>query len=144
MRYQTWSFSWRWGRVRNSWKDPTTRRQTNLLQDGIGRYFGIELDAISFFPVLIQCIRRKGHGSTRSLIFGHRVFRNELPAQTPDVHGAALCLAPAVNLESNEIVEWLNGEIVRTPSGDPAPLTDSTGRISHPIVQNDCRPASIR
>jgi hypothetical protein len=30
-------------------RDHTTRRQTNLLQDGIGRYFRIELAAISFF-----------------------------------------------------------------------------------------------
>jgi hypothetical protein len=41
-------------------KDHTTQRQTNLLQDGIGRYFGIQLAAISFFPVLLQCIRRRG------------------------------------------------------------------------------------
>jgi hypothetical protein len=92
------------------------RRQTNLLQDGIGRYFGIELDAISFFPVLFKCIRRRGQGCTRSQIFGQRVFRNELPAETPDARGAALCLAPAVNLESDETVEWLSGKIVRTPS----------------------------
>jgi hypothetical protein len=38
--------------------------QTNLLLDGIGRYFGIELAAISFFPVLRQCIRRRGQGCT--------------------------------------------------------------------------------
>ena len=38
------------------------RRQTNLLQDGIGRYFGIELAAISFLPVLLQCIGRGGQG----------------------------------------------------------------------------------
>jgi hypothetical protein len=110
----------------------------------MGRYFGIELAAISFFPVLLQCIRRKGQGCTRCQIFGQRVFRNELHAQMLDARGAALCLASAVNLASNEIVEWLSGEIARMPSGDPAALTDSTGHVSHPIVQNDCRPASIR
>ena len=32
----------------------------------------------------------------------------------PDSRGAALCLGSAVYLESDEIVEWLSGEIVRT------------------------------
>jgi hypothetical protein len=47
-------------------RDHTTRRQTKLLENGIGRYVGIELAAISFFPVLLQCIRRGGQGCTRN------------------------------------------------------------------------------
>jgi hypothetical protein len=53
-------------------------------------------------------------------IVAQRVFRSELPAQTPDARGAVVCLASAVNLESDEIVEWLSAEIAGTPSGDPA------------------------
>jgi hypothetical protein len=67
-----------------------------------------------------------------------------LPAQTPDARGGRTLPRLGVNLESDEIVEWLSGEIARTPSGDPTALTDSTGRISHAIVPNDCRPASVR
>jgi hypothetical protein len=67
------------------------------------------------FQYCFNAFCSRGQGCTRSLIFEQRVFRNELPAQTSDAHGAALCLAPAINLESDEIVEWLSGEIVRTP-----------------------------
>jgi ABC-type uncharacterized transport system auxiliary subunit len=73
-------------------------------------------------PAESRCIVQLSASLWRSAdqIVAQRVFRNELPAQTPDARGAVLCLASAVNLESDEIVEWLSGEIARTPSGDPA------------------------
>jgi hypothetical protein len=50
--------------------------------------------------VLSNLAPRCGEGDQ---IVAQHVFRNELPAQTPDARGAALCLASAVNIESDEL-----------------------------------------
>jgi ABC-type uncharacterized transport system auxiliary subunit len=73
-------------------------------------------------PAESRCIVQLSASLWRSTdqIVAQRVFRSELPAQTPDARGAAVCLASGVNLESDEIVEWLSAEIAGTPSGDPA------------------------
>jgi hypothetical protein len=48
--------------------DHTTRRQTNLLQDGIGRHFGISRQELGAGPVrnprLAEDCRRRGIGNT--------------------------------------------------------------------------------
>jgi ABC-type uncharacterized transport system auxiliary subunit len=73
-------------------------------------------------PAESRCIVQLSASLWRSTdqIVAQRVFRSELPAQTPDARGAVVCLASAVNLESDEIVEWLSAEIAGTPSGEPA------------------------
>jgi len=48
--------------------DHSTRRRTNLLQDGIGRHFGISRWELGSGPVrnpkLAKDCRRRGHGNT--------------------------------------------------------------------------------
>jgi ABC-type uncharacterized transport system auxiliary subunit len=47
-----------------------------------------------------------------------RIFRIEMPAQTPNASGAATCLASAVNMNVDEIVQWLSGEMSGTLGRD--------------------------
>jgi cholesterol transport system auxiliary component len=42
-----------------------------------------------------------------------REFRLEIPAPTPDAGGAARCLAAAVDAESEQVVQWLGGAVVK-------------------------------
>jgi ABC-type uncharacterized transport system auxiliary subunit len=44
-------------------------------------------------------------------IIAQRLFRVEIPAQTPNASGAATCLASAVNVDVDEIVQWLSTAI---------------------------------
>jgi cholesterol transport system auxiliary component len=69
-------------------------------------------------PVKSQCIveLRATLLRTADQIVAQRLFRIEIPAQTPDAIGAALCLASAVNQEADDIVEWLSNEVARAPS----------------------------
>jgi ABC-type uncharacterized transport system auxiliary subunit len=51
-------------------------------------------------------------------ITAQRIFRIEMPAQTPNASGAATCLASAVNMNVDEIVQWLSGEMSGTLGRD--------------------------
>ena len=57
-------------------------------------------------------------------IAAQRVFRIELPAQTPDASGAATCLASAVNMEVDKIVQWLSSEMAETNANGATALGD--------------------
>ena len=54
-------------------------------------------------------------------IVAQRVFRSDIPTQTPDASGAALCLASAVTGEADDIVQWLSDEVARAPSSNVSP-----------------------
>jgi cholesterol transport system auxiliary component len=76
-------------------------------------------------PSRSQCIvqlrasLRRGDGR----VIGQNVFHIEIPAPFPDARGAALCLASAVNLESDRIVEWMSAVVAGgVPSGPGVPL----------------------
>jgi cholesterol transport system auxiliary component len=56
-------------------------------------------------------------------IIAQRVFRVERPAQTANASGAAKCLASAVNIGVDEIVQWLSGEVGGSQSSDATTLT---------------------
>jgi ABC-type uncharacterized transport system auxiliary subunit len=60
-------------------------------------------------------------------ITAQRIFRIEMPAQTPDASGAATCLALAVNMNVDEIVQWLSGEVSGTHSSDATALAQTPG-----------------
>jgi cholesterol transport system auxiliary component len=51
-------------------------------------------------------------------ITAQRIFRIEMSAQTPDAGGAATCLASAVNMDVDKIVQWLSGEVSGTHSSE--------------------------
>jgi cholesterol transport system auxiliary component len=44
-------------------------------------------------------------------VIGQNVFHMERSAPTPDAGGAAMCLATVVNLESDQIVEWMSAVV---------------------------------
>jgi cholesterol transport system auxiliary component len=44
-------------------------------------------------------------------VIGQNVFHIEMAAPTPDASGAALCLAAAVNRESEQIVAWMSAVV---------------------------------
>ena len=58
-------------------------------------------------------------------ITAERVFRIEKTAQAPDASGGATCLASAVNMDVNEIVQWLSGAVSGTHSSDAMALTQT-------------------
>ena len=60
-------------------------------------------------------------------ITAQRIFRIEMPAQTPDARGAATCLASAVNMDVDKIVQWLSGEVAGSQSSDATPLAQTPG-----------------
>jgi ABC-type uncharacterized transport system auxiliary subunit len=60
-------------------------------------------------------------------ITAQRIFRIEMPAQTPNANGAATCLASAVNMDVDEIVQWLSGEVSGTHSSDATALVEPPG-----------------
>ena len=60
-------------------------------------------------------------------ITAQRIFRIERSAQTPDASGAAICLASAVNMDVDKIVQWLNGEVSGTHSSDAKPVAQTLG-----------------
>ena len=60
-------------------------------------------------------------------ITAQRIFRIEMPAQTPDASGAATCLAAAVNLDADKIVQWLSNEVTGTHANDATALVEMPG-----------------
>ena len=56
-------------------------------------------------------------------VIAQRAFHIEMPAQTPNASGAAKCLASAVNMDIDEIVHWLSGEVAGSQSSDATALT---------------------
>jgi ABC-type uncharacterized transport system auxiliary subunit len=58
-------------------------------------------------------------------ITAQRIFRIVMPAQTPNASGAAVCLASAVNMDIDEIVQWLSGEVSGTHSSDATALAQT-------------------
>jgi ABC-type uncharacterized transport system auxiliary subunit len=58
-------------------------------------------------------------------ITAERVFRIEKTAQAPDASGGATCLASAVNMDVNEIVQWLSGAVSGTHSSDAMAFTQT-------------------
>jgi cholesterol transport system auxiliary component len=71
-------------------------------------------------PAQSQCIvqLRATLWRTVDQIVAQRVFRIEIPAQTPDASGAVRCLAAAANREAEDIIEWLSKQVVTARSGD--------------------------
>jgi ABC-type uncharacterized transport system auxiliary subunit len=64
-------------------------------------------------PSVSRCIVQLRAALRRadSRVIGENVFHIEMPSPSPDARGAALCLASAVNLESNQIVEWMSAVV---------------------------------
>ena len=60
-------------------------------------------------------------------ITAQRIFRIEMPAQTPDASGAATCLASAVNLDVDKIIQWLSDEVSGTHANDATALVEMPG-----------------
>jgi len=60
-------------------------------------------------------------------ITAQRVFRVEMPAQTADASGAATCLASAVNMDVDEIVQWLSSEVSGAHSSDATAVAQTPG-----------------
>jgi ABC-type uncharacterized transport system auxiliary subunit len=80
-------------------------------------------------PAKSHCIvqLRVSLWKTADQITAQRIFRTEMSAQTPDASGAATCLAAAVNMDIDKIVQWVSGEVSGTPSSDPTPLAQGRG-----------------
>jgi cholesterol transport system auxiliary component len=60
-------------------------------------------------------------------VIAQRVFHIETPAQTPNASGAAKCLAAAVNMDVDEIAQWLSGEVAGSQSSDATTLSKTPG-----------------
>jgi ABC-type uncharacterized transport system auxiliary subunit len=60
-------------------------------------------------------------------VTAQHIFRIEMLAQTPDACGAATCLASAVNMNVDEIVQWLSAELSGTHSSDATALAQTPG-----------------
>jgi ABC-type uncharacterized transport system auxiliary subunit len=56
-------------------------------------------------------------------VIAQRAFHIEMPAQTPNASGAAKCLASAVDMDIDEIVDWLSGEVAGSQPSDATTVT---------------------
>lgn len=58
-------------------------------------------------------------------IIAQRIFRSEMPAQTPDAKGAASCLASTASMDIDKIVQWLSSEVPGTHAGNATALAET-------------------